>query len=136
MRRHIISPLRVMPVDLLPLLPLIRRDPLQRVRHVLAYVLVPVLVEAERARRVLDEEVQEADAVRGDLGELARDAVGDQVGAARGRREGELLLEPHRRGVGGWGGLEEVVDVWEEGEEEEEDGGGGGWHIVAGGLAG
>ena len=77
--------------------PVLGDHPVQRIAHVGAHVLVPVLIEAERARRVLDEEVQQARLVLLDLGELLDDRVGDEVGAARLGGEGELFLGP--RGV-------------------------------------
>lgn len=110
---------------------------------------VPILIQSQPAARVLHKEVQQPDLVRLDLGaELLHDQVGDEVGAARPRGEGKLLLGPgHGWGDGGCGGLwwggveeggeeeaqgqgpEEVECRWEEGEEEEqedEQGGGGG----------
>jgi hypothetical protein len=48
---------------------------------------------------VLDEEVEEARLVVFQLGELFEDGVGDEVGAAAAGGEGELLLEPVRRGL-------------------------------------
>lgn len=61
---------------------ILRHQSVQRVRHVRSHVVIPVLVEAERAARVLDEEIQEADFVRGDFGEGGRDVVGYEVGTA------------------------------------------------------
>ena len=134
--RHVVPPLGVVAVQLLALLALVGRNALQRICHVLAHVLVPVLVEAERAAGVLHEQVQQADAVGRELRELRRDAVRHQVGPARRGGERELFLEPHgvgeRRGVG-LAGVE--ADGWEEGgdekereerEEREEGGRGGG----------
>lgn len=43
---------------------------------------------------MLDEQVEKADLVVLDLGQGARDVVGDEVGAARAAGEGELFLEP------------------------------------------
>ena len=89
--RHVIRPLGRVPVPG-PLW----RDAVQRVEHVGAHVGVPVLVEAQRAARVLREEVQQADAHAGELGgELALDERGDEVRAARARGEDEGLLTPN-----------------------------------------
>lgn len=93
MRRHIIAPLSIVPVQALALL-VLRHDAVQRRGHVRAHVLVVVLVQAERARGVLDEEVEQAGLVVFQLGELFEDGVGDEVGAAAAGGEGELFLEP------------------------------------------
>lgn len=71
-----------------------RRNPVQRIAHVGAHVLVPVLVQRERAARVLHEQVEHADFVVAEFGELGEDFVGDEVGAAGAGREGECFLEP------------------------------------------
>ncbi|KAL9036121.1 MAG: hypothetical protein Q9214_006276, partial [Letrouitia sp. 1 TL-2023] len=58
-------------------------DPIQRIRHVEPHVVVPVLVQAQRAARVLQEQVQQA---RLDVLERrrqrGRDVARDEVGAA------------------------------------------------------
>lgn len=69
-------------------------DAVQSVAHVGADIVVEVLVEGEGAAGVLDEEVEHADLVVAELGEFGEDVVGDQVGAAGARGEGEGLLEP------------------------------------------
>jgi hypothetical protein len=89
-RRHIIQSLSIMPVHI-PLL-VLGRNAVERVRHVLAHILVVVLVQAEGAGRVLDEEVHEADFVGFELGELAHDFVGYEVAAAGLGGEGEGFL--------------------------------------------
>ena len=43
---------------------------------------------------MLDEEIEEANLVVFDLGQRARDLVGDEVGAAGAGGEGDVLLEP------------------------------------------
>lgn len=110
MRGHVVRALGAVAVELLALGPLLGGDAVEGVRHVGAHVVVPVLVEAERARRVLHEQVEQADLVVLDLGQRVPDVVGHQVRAARPRREGELLLRPghdvggrRRRGGGGLG---------------------------------
>lgn len=74
-----------MPINIPPAI--LRRNPIQRVAHVLAHVVVVVLVEAERAARVLDEQVQQADLVGAQLGQLGLDERRDEVRAARLRRQ-------------------------------------------------
>ena len=93
MRRHIIAALGIVPVQALALL-VFRHDAVQRRGHVRAHVLVVVLVQTQRARGVLDEEVEEARLVVFQLGELFEDCVGDEIGAPAAGGEGELFLEP------------------------------------------
>lgn len=69
-------------------LPILRRNPVQRIAHVCPHILVPVLVQAQRAARVLDEQVQQARLVRADLGQFGEDVVGYEVGAACAGGEG------------------------------------------------
>lgn len=83
--RHVIGPLGVVPVQLLALGPRGGRDAVEGITHVGANVVVPVLVEAERAARVLDEQVQESDLVVLELRQLADDNVRHEVGAPRAR---------------------------------------------------
>jgi hypothetical protein len=90
--RHVILPLRAMPVQI-PLL-VVRRNTVQCVAHIGADILVPVFVQRERARSVLDEQVEEPDFVVFDFGQFVDHAVGDEVAASRARGERELLLEP------------------------------------------
>lgn len=96
-------------------LPIIRRNPIQRITHISPDIIVPILIQRQRTTRVLHEEVQHADLVVADLGELGEDGVGDEVGAAAAGGEGEVLLEPghcvwcsvvlrNRCGVLGWVG--------------------------------
>lgn len=75
-------------------LPVLRGNPVQRITHIRAHVVIPVLVEGECATRVLHEEVEHADFVVADFGEFGDDVVGDEVGPARAGGEGELFLEP------------------------------------------
>ena len=75
-------------------LAVIRRNSLQRISHVRAHVVVPIFVQRQRAARVLHEQVQQANFVVAKLGELGDDFVGDEVGAAGARGEGELFLGP------------------------------------------
>jgi hypothetical protein len=58
-------------------------DPVQRIAHVGADVRVPVLVQAQRAGCVLDEEVEEPDFVGFYFWQCGDDVVGYEVGAAR-----------------------------------------------------
>ena len=81
-------------------------DAIQGIGHVGPDVVVPVLVEREGARRVLHEQMQDADAVLGDLGAEGRlDVRRHEIGPTRSRRQGEGRLEPAtgRRGGGGGG---------------------------------
>ena len=94
--RHIILPLGRMPIQI-PL-PIHRRQPIQRIAHIRAHVVIPVLVERQAAAGVLDEQVQQADFVVAQFGELGGDVVGDQVAAARARGEREGFLEPGHGG--------------------------------------
>lgn len=130
-----------MSVEVLSLGPTLGGDAIQRIRHVGADIVVPVLVQAQGARGVLHEEVEQADLVVLDLGHGLRDVVCDEVGAARLGRQRELLLRPRHggcrywrdwrgRGVGracrGWEdeGVGEPDEVVEQSGEEayEEDG--------------
>ncbi len=116
--RHIIQPLRRMPIQR-PLL-VLGRQPVQRIAHVLPDLLVPVLVQAERTARVLHEEVEQADFVLFELGELLLDVRGDEVGAAGLGGQRELLLEP------GHCGLLLVLRTDGDGGGDGKGGGGGG----------
>jgi len=98
-----------MPVQLA--LPVLRSDAVQSVGHVFADVLVVVLVQAEGAGRVLDEEVHDADFEVFDLGDLARHFVGDEVAAAGFGGEGELFLEKGHGDCRLWWGLRLTVGV-------------------------
>ena len=81
-------------------LPIIRGNPIQRITHIRAHIIIPILVQRERTARVLHEQVQHADLVVADFRELGEDGVGDEVGAAAAGGEGERFLEP---GHCGWG---------------------------------
>jgi hypothetical protein len=65
-----------MPIQTLSLL-VLRYNTVQRRAHISANIGVVVLVQRERAGRVLDEEVQEAGLVAFDFGDLLEDVVGD-----------------------------------------------------------
>lgn len=82
-----------MPIQPRPLA-ILRRQPVQRIRHISPHILIPVLIQAERATGVLDEEIQQSDFVGRDLRERGGDVVGYEVGAPCGGGEREGLLEP------------------------------------------
>lgn len=94
-----------MPIQRLPLV--LRHNAIQRIAHVGAHIFVVVLVQAQRARRVLDEQVQEARFVLLELRQRVCDVRGDEVRAARARGQGEGFLEPV------WGGLGRWAWAWE-----------------------
>lgn len=75
-------------------------DAVEGVAHVGAHVVVPVLVEAQRAARVLHEQVQQAHAVLPDLGHGGHHVVRHQVRPARARRQREVLLRPGHDAAG------------------------------------
>lgn len=52
--------LRRMPIKTLPLR-ILRHNPIQRITHISPDILVPILVQTERATRVLHEEIEEPD---------------------------------------------------------------------------
>jgi hypothetical protein len=93
MRGHIITALSIMSVQSLALL-VLRHNAVQRRAHVRAHILIPVLVQGQRARCMLDEEVQQAGFVVFDLGDFFEDVVGNEVGAARSAGEGKGFLCP------------------------------------------
>jgi hypothetical protein len=84
-----------------PVLLILGHNPVQRIAHIRAYIFIPVLVQTERARRVLHEQVQETCFVRLELGEFVGYRRGYEVGAATACGECELFLEPGT--PGGWG---------------------------------
>ena len=92
MCRHIITPLSIMPIQATLLI--LRHNAIERITHIGAHILIPVLVEAERAARVLDEERQEPDLVVFELGELLDDRVRYQVRASAARGERKCFLGP------------------------------------------
>jgi hypothetical protein len=65
-----------MPIEALSLL-VLWHNAVQRRAHISANIGVVVLVQRERAGRVLDEEVQEAGLVALDFGDLLEDLVSD-----------------------------------------------------------
>lgn len=107
--RHVVLSLRGVSVQIS--FSIRRGNPVERVTHIGADIVVPVLVQGEGTAGVLDEEVQHPDLVVAEFGELGDDMVGDEVGAARARGESEGFLEP-----GHGGGLR----VETEGEESRE----------------
>lgn len=58
-------------------LPILRRNAIQGIAHILPNILVEVFVQAQRAAGVLDEEVEHADFVVAELGEFGDDVVCD-----------------------------------------------------------
>lgn len=119
MRRHIILALGRMPIQIALLI--IRHNPFHSITHVLPNVAIPILIHTQRARGMLHEQMQDADFVVLDLGELFDNVIGYEVGAARFGREADSFLEPRHAGGcgcvagGSWRGAEEG----EEGEAEE-----------------
>ena len=95
-RGHIVQTFIVVPVH--RALRVLWRNAVQRISHILAHSRIGVLVQAERAGGVLDEEVHDTDFEVFELGELASDFVGDEVAAARFGGEGELFLEEGHAG--------------------------------------
>jgi hypothetical protein len=59
--RHIIRSLTTMPIQI-PL-PVLRRYSIKRIRHISPHILVPVLIQRQTARRMLDKKMQNADFV-------------------------------------------------------------------------
>lgn len=51
-----------MPIQSFSVSLILRHNPIQRIRHVGPDIIVPVLIQAQRAARMLDEQVQDADA--------------------------------------------------------------------------
>lgn len=83
-----------------------RRNAIQRITHISAHIVIPVLIERQRTASVLHEEVQHADLIVADLWHFGEDMIGDEVGAAAACGEGEVLLKPgHFVEVGGIAGL-------------------------------
>jgi hypothetical protein len=71
---------------------ILRYNTIQRRAHIRANILIPVLIQRQRARCVLDEEIQETGFVVLDLGYFFEDVVGYEVRAARSAGEGEGFL--------------------------------------------
>jgi len=92
MCRHIILPLSTMSIQITRLIH--RHNPIQRITHILPYILIPILIQRQRAARMLHEQMQQSDLDVAQLRQFGQDVVGDQVGAARARWEREGLLEP------------------------------------------
>lgn len=91
--RHIIRSLGIVDIQPLALLRL-RHNPVQTCTHIRPNILIVVLVQAQCAGCVLDEQVQKPSFVVFNLWKLFQDRVGYEVGTARAGGESELLLEP------------------------------------------
>jgi len=100
MSRHIIQPLRRMPIQV-PL-PILRCNPIQRITHIGPDILIPILVQTQCATRMLDKQIQQSYFVVFDLGKRGDDVVGYEVAAPGLGGEGEGFLAPGQ-GAGGWG---------------------------------
>jgi hypothetical protein len=123
-----------------------RRYAIKRIRHIGSHILVPVLIQGQAARGVLHEEMQYADFVVLQFGQLRDDFIGYEIAAARPCREREGFLEPGhaglcvgnaaRRTVGNrrclrgvcarteerkWEGDQIVWEAWKEANEEENE---------------
>ena len=96
-RRHIVGAFGRVAVQ--RAFPVFRRQSVQRIAHIRAHVRVPVLVEAQTARRVLHEQVQDPGLVLLDFRQFFDDLVRDQVAAARAGGQGDLFLEPGHDGI-------------------------------------
>lgn len=100
-----------MPIQTRSLL-ILGHNPIQRITHVRAHVLIPILVQTQRAARVLHEQVQDAYFVIADLGKALLDVGGDEVAATAAARKGDAFLKPghgagrlgRARGMGWEGG--------------------------------
>jgi len=88
--RHIIFALRRMTVQV-PLL-IHRGNAIKSVAHIGSNIIIPVLVQRKRATGVLHEQVQHADFVVANLGNLLENMVGDEVGAAAAGGKSEVFL--------------------------------------------
>lgn len=75
--RHIVRTLGRMSVHL----SVLGNEPIQGITHVDLNILVPILVDGQCARGMLNEEVEEADLVISDLGKLLLDLFRDEVAA-------------------------------------------------------
>lgn len=98
--RHVVWAFVAVPVEVFALGTGFGGDTIEGVAHVGTDILVPVLIEAEGAAGVLDEEVQQADLVVADGGQLVEDDIRYEVRATRPGRQGEVFLVP-RHGDGG-----------------------------------
>lgn len=99
--RHIILALRGMSVQIALLIG--RGNAVQSIAHIRADIVVKVLVERDGAAGMLDEQVEHADLVVAQFGELGEDIVGDEVGAAGAGGEREGFLKPGHGGRMGMG---------------------------------
>lgn len=89
-------------------LAILRRNTIQRIAHISPDILVPILIQRQRARRVLDKQVQQAHFVGPELRQLAHNVIGDEIAAPRSRGQGDGFLGPGHL-AGGEGGR-----CWEE----------------------
>ena len=90
--RHVIQSLSTMPIKLS--LPILRCNTIKSIAHISSNILIPVLVQRQRATRMLNKQIEKADFVFLDLGQVFDDCVGDKVGTAGFRGEREGFLEP------------------------------------------
>jgi hypothetical protein len=95
--RHIITPLRIMSIQPLPSPFILRHNAIQRITHIRPYILVVILIQAQRAGRVLHEQIQQPGLVVLQLWQRVDDVGCYEVRAAAARRQGYGFLEP-----GGW----------------------------------
>lgn len=79
--RHVIAALCIVPIQALALF-VLGHNAVQRRAHVSAHILVEVFVERQRARRVLDEEIEQPRLVLLDFRDFLENMVGDEVAAA------------------------------------------------------
>lgn len=90
--RHIILTLRRMTIKIT--LTIHRRNAIKSITHISADIVIPVLIERERAASVLHKQVQHADLVVTNLGDLRHNMIGDEIRAATARWQSESFLEP------------------------------------------
>lgn len=76
------------------------RNAIKRIAHIGPDIRVPILIQGQSAASMLHEQIQEADLIRSDLGQLVRDMVGNEIRSPRLGRQRNRLLEPgsHCRG--------------------------------------
>ena len=72
----------------------LRRERIEDALQVVRHVGIGVFVDRQRRRRVLDEDVQQADADRAQLRQRRADRIGDQMKPTPLRRQTECALEP------------------------------------------
>lgn len=84
-------------------LPILRRNSIQSIAHILSDILIPILIQTQCTARMLYKQVEQPNLIVLDLWEFARYGVSYEVGTPRFGREGEGFLEPCHAG-----GLERV----------------------------